>query len=90
LRRTGISDHIVDKDREVTSSSESLQQADLQRLGIIPTPPTDKLCRHCGETKPVADFPSNRHVSDGLSSWCRGCHYEATRQWKARRDRLDA
>jgi hypothetical protein len=75
----------------MTASKEGLRiQADLQRLGIIAPAPIEKRCRHCDETKPLAEFPPNHHVKDGLSSWCRGCHYDATRQWKARRDRLDA
>jgi hypothetical protein len=78
-------------EREVTDSSESLRiQSDLQRLGIVPAAPTEKRWRHCDETKLAADFPPNRHATDGLSSWCRECHYEATRRWKARRAQLDA
>lgn len=42
-----------------------------------------KRCRHCGETKPRADFPVDRKVSDGLSSWCRSCKNEGARRWRA-------
>lgn len=51
--------------------------------GVIPPPATEKRCRHCETQKPVTDFPANRRTKDGLSSWCRSCHYEATRRWKA-------
>ncbi len=44
-----------------------------------------KICRHCGEAKPIVDFPRNKATRDGLSSWCRVCHYAATRRTKQRR-----
>jgi hypothetical protein len=43
-----------------------------------------KTCSHCQRSKPVADFPPNAHIRDGLSSWCRSCHVEATRAWRVR------
>ena len=46
---------------------------------------TQKTCRHCDTTRPVADFPTNKHTRDGRSPWCRSCHNAATRNWKARR-----
>jgi hypothetical protein len=42
-----------------------------------------KTCRHCGKSKAASEFPSNPRVSDGLSSWCRACHSEATERWRA-------
>jgi hypothetical protein len=44
-----------------------------------------KTCRHCSETKPLEDFPPNRRTHDRLSSWCKGCHMQATRQWRVRK-----
>jgi hypothetical protein len=45
-----------------------------------------KTCSRCGEIKPTSsEFPANKHMKDGLSSWCRFCHNEATRRSKARR-----
>jgi hypothetical protein len=38
-----------------------------------------KTCRKCGEEKPFNEFPRNTRVRDGLSSWCRACHREASR-----------
>lgn len=44
-----------------------------------------KLCKRCGETKPVADF--HRHSRYGYQSWCKPCraevaaaHYQANKQ----------
>lgn len=37
--------------------------------------PTDKTCRVCGETKPLADFPKNRRV-------CRVCRAAYMQAWK--------
>jgi hypothetical protein len=41
-----------------------------------------KTCRKCGETRNTAEFPSDKKMSDGLSSWCSSCHVEATRRWR--------
>lgn len=39
-----------------------------------------KLCRKCGLVKAADEFPANRRLSDGLSSWCRECSNEARRK----------
>ncbi len=44
--------------------------------------PSEKRCAHCGENYPAAAFLSNKRSADGLSSWCRTCHNEATRRWR--------
>ncbi len=47
-----------------------------------------KTCRKCGEAKPIVDFPRHKRTRDGLSSWCRLCHYAATTRTKqTRRER---
>ena len=46
---------------------------------------TSKGCRRCGQTKSAEQFPGNRRVSDGLSSWCRACHALAKREHRARK-----
>jgi hypothetical protein len=33
-----------------------------------------KVCKHCGEDKPVALFPIAPRMRDGYDSWCKGCH----------------
>lgn len=45
----------------------------------------NKSCRKCGQTKPSEEFRFNSKVSDGLSSWCRKCHYEASRRSQAKK-----
>jgi hypothetical protein len=44
----------------------------------------EKRCRKCGVAKAVSEFPLNRRVSDGFSSWCKACHAEACRESRAR------
>lgn len=42
-----------------------------------------KVCRHCNETKPVADFSPYKGNKDGLMSYCRACRntmYKARKQ----------
>jgi hypothetical protein len=43
-----------------------------------------KTCVRCRITRPIAEFPRNSQTRDGSSSWCRSCHVEATRAWRAR------
>ncbi len=43
-----------------------------------------KWCYNCHQHKPVADFHSNRHKRDGLSSECRGCSTAVQRAYQAR------
>ncbi len=43
----------------------------------------NKACRHCAQVKPLDAFPPSRRTADGLSSWCRACHVERTRRWRA-------
>ena len=38
-----------------------------------------KVCKHCGKTKPVVDFPRDKKRKDGISDWCKKC-------WKDYRD----
>jgi hypothetical protein len=49
--------------------------------------PTHKYCRRCFIDKPLAEFPTNKRVSDGRSSWCRLCHNEAKREYRADKKR---
>jgi hypothetical protein len=48
-------------------------------------PRTEKRCTHCRELKPFGEFPTDKATKDGLSSWCRSCHAEANRRWRAKR-----
>ncbi len=65
------------------------QREALIALGLLPPLPPTKRCRHCQEWKAREDFKPNAAVSDGLSSWCRSCHNEATRRSKAKRQAAD-
>lgn len=43
-----------------------------------------KTCRKCNTAAPKTDFPANKRMRDGRSSWCRRCHYEASSAWRGR------
>lgn len=45
-------------------------------------------CTKCGEEKPALAFPPEKAKKNGLSSWCRDCHGEATARWLRRQKRL--
>ena len=52
---------------------------------------TEKRCSNCSQFLPLDAFVANRGAWKGLSSWCRECHRQATRDWRARnRDELNA
>jgi hypothetical protein len=52
---------------------------------------TEKVCRRCGVTRPLSEFPPNSRMCDGRSSWCTDCKNAGTRQWRAsRRDTYNA
>jgi len=42
-----------------------------------------KICRRCGEQKEAGEFPTNPRCHDGLGSWCRLCHKDASAKWRA-------
>jgi hypothetical protein len=42
-----------------------------------------KTCTRCGQTKPRSEFGPHARRSDGLDSWCRTCHREDSRRWRA-------
>jgi hypothetical protein len=43
-----------------------------------------KRCSKCGKTGRLDGFPPNSKMRDGRSSWCRGCHNAAVREWRER------
>jgi hypothetical protein len=43
-----------------------------------------KVCARCRRGLPIAAFRQNEHMRFGIDSWCRECHNEATRAWRAR------
>lgn len=40
----------------------------------------NKICKHCGQDKPIEDFPINKKMTGGFDSWCKACHKEASYQ----------
>ena len=53
--------------------------------------PTHKRCSSCTEWLPLEAFVANHRCYLGRSSWCRGCHRAATRDWRDRnRERVNA
>jgi hypothetical protein len=51
----------------------------------------EKFCSKCGDWLPLEEFPRNRRMYLGVSSRCRECHREATRDWRERnRERVNA
>ena len=52
------------------------------RLPIEVLPP--KPCKHCGQTKPLSQFGSDRSRPDGRNFYCLVCHSTRVGEWKAR------
>jgi len=48
-----------------------------------PRPPTGKRCSKCKRHLPFSAFRPNLKMRSGWDSWCRGCHLEANRRWRA-------
>ena len=49
-----------------------------------------KSCSRCGKFLPASEFPSSARTKSGFSSWCRSCHRDAVRKWRAEnRDRAN-
>src|SRR5262245_48031542 len=48
-------------------------------------------CSRCGLYWPSGLFRVNRAVKSGFDSWCRSCHVNANRRWRAEnRERVNA
>lgn len=45
---------------------------------------TSKLCARCKQHRPAVAFRANTKLRSGLDSWCRDCHVQALREWRAR------
>jgi hypothetical protein len=41
----------------------------------------EKYCRKCEILVDIDSFPKDHRNKDGHSSWCKKCHYYATRKW---------
>ena len=52
---------------------------------------TGKWCPSCKQWLTVKDFRPNPDLRHGIDSWCRECHKNAMREWRARnREYIDA
>ncbi|KYK22187.1 hypothetical protein AYK24_08435 [Thermoplasmatales archaeon SG8-52-4] len=53
------------------------------------TPPEEKKCSSCMQTKPVSDYTKDKYSKDGLSHYCRDCkakrHKALVDKWKKER-----
>jgi hypothetical protein len=68
---------------------QRMEQNRAQGLDVYGQPlPTGKRCTKCGDDQPFDEYPPNKKTKDGLSSWCRDCHREASRQWRKSRNSL--
>lgn len=43
-----------------------------------------KLCKNCGETKPLSEFHRRRKSSDKPYSWCKTCNNSRANEWRRR------
>jgi len=41
----------------------------------------EKLCRRCGETKPLSEFHKDKQAKDGHYGYCKGCNKTKARAW---------
>lgn len=44
-------------------------------------PLIDKVCRKCGETKPLSDFHPNKSCQGGVTGTCRNCTNKRVNKW---------
>jgi hypothetical protein len=44
---------------------------------------TTKVCRKCGEEKPIGEFSPNKRATDGAQPRCKPCMAEYIRRWRA-------
>jgi hypothetical protein len=57
----------------------------------LATPRTGRWCRRCRQWLPADRFRPNPRLRGGLDSWCKACHADAVREWRAKnRDEVNA
>lgn len=64
-------------------NAEAVQLRWAEKLARTPDPALRKVCRKCGEEKPLLEFYAHRHTADGRMNHCRACAAEYGRQWNA-------
>lgn len=60
------------------SPREKLSRRNVDEKSGSAVMPERSWCTGCQALKPVTEFRANPRMSDGLDSWCRSCHVEAT------------
>lgn len=50
----------------------------------------ERVCPRCGDLKPITDYPRNRSRPDGRSAYCRPCHNQVGREYRATEHGHDA
>lgn len=56
--------------------------------GLLATK-AEKVCEHCGESKPVESFPSDKRRKDGLYPYCRTCRILKQKSYRKQDDSKD-
>jgi hypothetical protein len=46
---------------------------------------TTKVCTRCKKRRKVGQFYRDKHMKDGLSSWCKSCARDYDREYAARK-----
>ena len=81
--------HQLRRPRASLSRKKLSRGSGVHRMSILE--PSHRRCTGCGSWLPLEDFPANRRMHLGVSSRCRACHREATKDWRDRhRDEINA
>jgi len=72
----------LDLDEQKRTSSHNLPKMPQPILEYTEKREIMKKCTECKEVKPVEEFYKDKHLKNGLKSWCKSCDAEATRQWQ--------
>jgi hypothetical protein len=57
----------------------------MARTATPASPAKTKVCTRCKKRRKLDLFYKDKHVKDGLSSWCKGCTKEYDREYAARK-----
>jgi hypothetical protein len=63
-------------------NAEAIALRYAERLARKPDDAGTKVCRKCGQTKPLLDFYAHRTTKDGRANYCRTCQTAATAAWQ--------
>jgi hypothetical protein len=54
-------------------------------MPATPTAQTTKACTRCKKRRKVEQFYKDKHMKDGLSSWCKPCTKDYDREYARRK-----